>query len=130
MKQFASLYLMIYFLLAGMMTSGDLHELLKISNLVEHINEHSEEQPKVTLIDLIKMHYGFGHPDEKQDKHHDNLPFQSHNCNHTSAVYVVNLSGTIDFELFENSTSVLSFYKAQFPHPISGSIWQPPQLQV
>lgn len=130
MKQFASVYLMIYFLLAGMMASGDLHELLKISNLVEHFKEHSHEQPKVTFIDLIKVHYGSDLPDEKQDEHHDNLPFQSHNCSYTSAVYVVSVSGTITFELFENTTTVVSFYKAQFPPQISGSIWQPPQLRV
>lgn len=130
MKRLAYIYFIPYFLIAGMMTNTDMHEILKISNLVEHFKEHVAEQPRATFIDLIDMHYGSDHPQEKPDKHHDNLPFQSHNCSHTSAVYVVNVSGTIDFELFENSTTVLSFYKAQFPPQISGSIWQPPQLRV
>lgn len=130
MKRLAYIYFIPYFLIAGMMTNTDMHEILKISNLVEHFKEHVAEQPRATFIDLIDMHYGSDHPQEKPDKHHDNLPFQSHHCCNTVAFYVINFLNCVDFKLFASNTTVLSFYRAQLPPQISGSIWQPPKLLV
>lgn len=135
MKQFAYIYLITYFFIAGMMTNGDIHEFLKVSNLIEHFKEHLSSEPAATIPGLFAMHYGSDgktskHHQEDHDKHSGNLPFQSHNCCHASAVYVVNLFNSIDFDLFASNTTMFSFYLTQFPPQISGSIWQPPQSRV
>lgn len=112
------------------MTNVDMHELQKISILIEHFKEHSTNQPKLTFLDLIEMHYGSGYPEEKPDKHSDNLPFQSHHCCNTVAFYVINFPDFPDFKVFSQETKTHAVYQIQFSSTPAGSIWQPPKFHI
>lgn len=117
------------------MTDADMHELLKISNLIEHFQEHFEGEPDSTVLELLEMHYSSDsktadHHGKDHDKHTGNVPFQSHTCCHSVTVYVVEFYNDIDFKFFPSDIPVISFYSKEAPPILARTIWQPPKLHV
>lgn len=117
------------------MTDIDMHEFLKISNLVEHFKEHFKGQPNTTVLELLEMHYGSDsetadHHAKDHDKHEGNLPFQSHSCCHTATFYVISFFNGVDFKFYPVDRFVVSLYTEKTPPILARTIWQPPKLSV
>ena len=134
LKQLAYIYFLAYFLI-GSMTDVDMHELVKISNLVEHFKEHLKGTPNSTVLELLDLHYGSDskatdHQKRDQDKHTKNLPFQSHSCCHAVTFYVVSFFDGIDFKFYPIDRFVASLYNEKTPPILARTIWQPPKLSV
>src|SRR5690554_7650307 len=91
MNSFASISLLLLFLIKGMFPNMDLGcELLKIPNLMEHYAEHRECNDgsfwQFLLDDYLNVDGESG--DHRDDSGHDNLPFHgNHQCCHPSVFY-------------------------------------------
>jgi hypothetical protein len=82
----AATYLLIAFY---SLTLTEFHQLLKIPALVEHYVEHHQEDPSLSLLSFLKMHYpGKFLVDDDYSKDQQ-LPFRSSDCSVTTAFFVV-----------------------------------------
>ena len=91
MNSFASISLLLLFLVKGMFPNLDIGcELLKIPNLMEHYTEHRECNDGSFLQFLWDDYLNVdGEPgDHRDDSSHDNLPFHGNtHCCHPSVFY-------------------------------------------
>jgi hypothetical protein len=111
-----------------MITSEDITELQKVKNLVEHFEEHQAKQPGLAFFELIEIHYGKDRNTEKQDKHSDELPFQSHHCCNSGIAFYTNASYPFQINIFPSEIKNKPTYKIEMPSSSSSSIWQPPKF--
>lgn len=58
-------------------SSTELHELLRIPQLLVHYAQHRKADPPLSFFDFLAMHYSPGHPNDKDSKDDDQLPFKS-----------------------------------------------------
>ncbi|HSM62957.1 MAG TPA: hypothetical protein VK833_03360 [Gillisia sp.] len=130
MNLFTSISLTFLFLLQGFGLSVDLCcELPKISNLLEHYEEHNEAFGDSFMEFLEEDYFSFN----DSQKHHDNsdhedLPFQGnhHCCSHTLVYYTLNTDYVITPELVELNPEY-SFFNSEFFSEYLDSPFQPPQ---
>lgn len=120
----------IFFLAIFLLSTTQLIELLKLPNLFEHYQEHSQLNKKLSIISFLKMHYT---KDVIKDADYDNdmkLPFKSCNCIGPALAFYFN-----HFQLFalspkiENKVPKKNFYTYKFTYSslFLSSIWQPPK---
>lgn len=55
----------------------ELHELFRLPYLVEHFREHRDQNPSLSLLDFLALHYSGNHPEDKDDSEDQQLPFKS-----------------------------------------------------
>ncbi len=71
------------------LTLTEFHQLLKIPALVEHFVEHHREDPSLTLMSFLKMHYPGKYLVDDDYSKDQQLPFRSSDCSATNAFFVV-----------------------------------------
>lgn len=112
-----------------LVSTTELYQFLKMPVLIEHYLEHKGENPKITLVSFIKMHYD--NPVKDADyKTDQQLPFISHGC-HLIVVFTLASPFTLHFpkNILQVIPSKKSFYKSNFYNlEILNSIWQPPKF--
>lgn len=112
-----------------LVSTTELYQFLKMPVLIEHYLEHKGENPKITLVSFIKMHYD--NPVKDADyKTDQQLPFISHGC-HLIVVFTLASPFTLHFpkNILQVIQSKKSFYKSNFYNlEILNSIWQPPKF--
>lgn len=112
-----------------LVSTTELYQFLKMPVLIEHYLEHKGENPKITLVSFIKMHYD--NPVKDADyKTDQQLPFISHGC-HLVVVFTLASPFTLHFpkNILQVIPSKKSFYKGNFYNlEILNSIWQPPKF--
>jgi|CXWL01.1.fsa_nt_gi hypothetical protein len=60
------------------MTAGtELHQFFRIPVLINHYWHHRQENPSITLLEFLKLHYADNHPDDKDESEDAALPFKS-----------------------------------------------------
>lgn len=71
------------------LTLTEFHQLLKIPALIEHYVEHHHEDPSLSLMSFLKLHYpGKFQVDDDYSKDQQ-LPFRSSDFSVTNAFFVV-----------------------------------------
>lgn len=114
-------------MLAYLLSSTELKQLLKIPFLIEHFIEHKSQKNDLSLMAFFALHYGSEHSKDTDDL---KLPFKSHEgCE--------NGVSTILAPIFHLETAFVSyFYESTIVYlkedQISSSsylsaIWQPPK---
>ncbi|MBC7642228.1 MAG: hypothetical protein H7174_07810 [Flavobacterium sp.] len=105
---------------------------MKIPILVEHFNEHKQENPKLSLWAFIMDHYSHGEVIDADFEKDMKLPFKSHNSNCScSIITFLSPIQTFDFEQksFTNEFKKPCFgYKFSFISNFHSAIWQPPKI--
>ncbi|WP_069658834.1 hypothetical protein [Arcticibacter eurypsychrophilus] len=131
MKKLAYIYFIVYFFIGGK-ADADVHDLLKISNLVEHFNEYFNEKQGSTVLEFIQIHYGADSEAANNHKkdHDKDLPFQSHNCCHTLAFYVISSFDGVDFKSYPIDRFDTSLYTEKISPILTRTIWQPPKISA
>ncbi|EOR96164.1 hypothetical protein ADIARSV_0677 [Arcticibacter svalbardensis MN12-7] len=134
MKQLAYIYFILYFFIGGK-ADADVHDLLKISNLVEHVKEYLNEKPDSSILEFIQIHYGAAseaadNHKKDHDEHDEDLPFQSHTCCHTLTFYVISYFDGVDFKFYPINRFDTSHYTEKTPPLLARTIWQPPQISA
>lgn len=127
-KQLSILFLSIY-----LFTTFQINEYLKIPVLVEHFNEHQQENPKLSLWNFIMDHYSHGEVFDADYEKDMKLPFKSHHsvCSCSSIITFFAPTQTFDFQ---NNTFLNEYKKPNFGYTFSfisnfhSSIWQPPKI--
>lgn len=123
LKKFIAISLLSIYLVS----TTELHQLLKLPILIEHFKEHKAQNNSLSFLDFLSLHYNqeFDH-----DKTDNKLPFKSHsNCVSMSIVafinspFIIHLSKTTFFE--PKTLSV--YHKVIFKSSVISTIWQPPR---
>ncbi len=56
----------------------ELHQFLKLPLLLNHFRHHRMEDPSISLLEFLKIHYSTNqHPDDNDDSEDNELPFKS-----------------------------------------------------
>lgn len=59
-------------------SSTELHQFMKIPFLLQHFHDHKNEDPSLSLLAFLKIHYTDNHhPDDNDDREDNELPFKS-----------------------------------------------------
>lgn len=125
-------FIAIAFLSMYLMTTTELHQLLKLPILVEHFTEHKSKDHSITLWKFLCIHYAHGDVHDADYDKDMKLPFKSHSCcnNAISFVFIL-LDDNItfpDFKLIEERKSVTNFYTFLVSCSHLEAVWQPPQF--
>lgn len=122
--------LSITLLLALILRSSELDQLVRIPALISHYLEHSGKDGSMSFERFLELHYQSenGHLD---DGDHKDLPFKSHDCQSFSQILVFEtfvpvISAVIPNWIVQSSAYCDDFY---FLENLS-KIWQPPQAAV
>jgi hypothetical protein len=124
-KKWVSILLLGFYLVST--TEGV--QLLKIPILIMHFRDHQQQNPALTFVAFMKMHYH--HPKKDADYKTDRkLPFVSHSI-HFGSVFTLN--PVFRFVLKKEAPVVLkseisSKREIYYVNSILQSIWQPPKF--
>lgn len=127
MRQFLAIALLSLYLF----TSTEVHELLKLPQLVDHFSDHKQEQKGITLWQFLCDHYAHGDKiDDDRDKDMK-LPYKSIDCNHVVTFNVIPSIISIEIvkpDSFQKLEIPNSFYSNDFCSNNFSFIWQPPKI--
>lgn len=109
-------------------TATELKQLLKVPVLLEHYQEHKEDDQNLNFISFLYMHYAGDDLNDRDQDRDMQLPFKS--CEETSAASIAVLppSGeTLTFVPVEHK-NMLTRLSKNFHPSYFASIWQPPKI--
>ena len=109
-------------MVASFLPNRDANEMSKIPMLVRHFAEHQQQDPQISVLDFISLHF--------QDEKHTKLPFQ-HDYN--GSVMNVVCTFPLKFELKKplfllTETDIAVSEENLFFTSPSFDIWQPPKI--
>jgi hypothetical protein len=113
-----------------LLSTTQLIELLKVPVLVEHYQEHKKENPAITLLGFLDLHYMHGCPRDNDYDRDMQLPFKvpTHSAL-ASLVYIVPaaIPMLLGRRVFREHTQ--TFPKGSFTYSFNylSLIWQPPR---
>lgn len=131
MKSILAILLSTIYIFSAITPQEDWKELAKISDLISHYQEHSLENPTISFIDFLHLHYGENAAKHHTQHNHDKLPFKNHH--HTDITFI---TASIDLHFFALPT-YMGFVGEKYLFPIYNDIesdqrlsdiWQPPKL--
>ena len=80
----------ILFLSIIVLSHSELHQLLRIPVLIDHFKEHKKEDPSITFIQFIKLHYDKIVVDDDYQRDQQ-LPFRDANCTTSVSGLVIDI---------------------------------------
>ncbi|MFZ4057804.1 MAG: hypothetical protein ACOYKE_06675 [Ferruginibacter sp.] len=101
---------------------------MKLSTLVNHFMEHRAENPHLSFLGYISLHYFNGNLKDKDYERDQQLPFKTSDLaaaitlNIPSQVFIVLHHPTLQQE------KKIPFYSAHIPTQSNTDIWQPPRM--
>lgn len=117
-------------LTAFLLSTTELHQLLKLPVVFEHLAEHRKENKSISFLQFLDMHYMHGSPRDKDYSEDMKLPFKTaDNC--ASMVSPVVIPGVT--HVFESLVVSIPEKKNHIPKgeliPSSylSCVWQPPR---
>jgi hypothetical protein len=119
----------ILFLLMYLFTATEIRQFFKLDSFIAHYYEHKAEDPALTFLEFLDIHYGHGNVIDDDYAKDMKLPFKT-TASDFSTVQIAhsfNLSfSTIKIANYKSSTE--SIIKEVFLTPsYLSSIWQPPR---
>lgn len=120
----------IVFIILHLFTATELHQLVRIPELLTHFSEHKASKFSLNFLEFLSLHYGTLANTHDTQSAHDRLPFQG-NCEislHALWVSLPNTSKIPDpYTLIDQSdkTVLPSFI---LPSNDGNHIWQPPKV--
>jgi hypothetical protein len=125
--KFRALFFAVFIFFGSLLPNSDLHELSKISTLLQHFQVHQEKYPEQAgFLQFLQMHYQ--DVQHMQSENHDNLPFK--HFGNSPYDYFVNtpvIQSPASVAVLKPQVVYILFDPAK-PESFSGSIWQPPQI--
>lgn len=124
MKKWISILLLSFYLVS----TTELYQLLKIPTLIEHFIEHSADNPEMTMISFLKLHYD--RPIKDGDYQTDQkLPFVVHSF---PLILVFTIISDFKVEIkkeipSDDHKSIFSYDRLFYYKDVVNSIWQPPK---
>jgi hypothetical protein len=106
-------------------------ELLKMPILIEHYQEHKQENQALSLLGFLEMHYAHGSPKDADYDKDMKLPFKS--CSPSSISTISFYTPFPEFKqqpplvYYENEQQQFSDYSFSYSSSFLSTIWQPPR---
>ena len=115
----------------AMLPGMDVHELTKLPDLLEHYHEHKKNNPEITVVAFLKLHYEDVRHHEQDHQNHHKLPLSNHhhqhNCNLHHVLFTIpDVTVSLAVEPLQRENKVV--YKTPTELNFYGSIWQPPRI--
>jgi hypothetical protein len=127
LKKFAS----ILFLTIYLFSTTEAIQLFKISAAIEHFAEHKAENPSLTFLAFLEIHYLHGSPKDKDYEKDMKLPFKTP-CDGVCIANVALVPSSFNFIVYE---PLVSFEKKNYillnqcaASAYLSNIWQPPKV--
>lgn len=120
-------YIVILLMSIHLLTSTELHQLLKLHEFVSHYFEHQTQNPELNLLEFIQLHYFSGNVHDEDYAEDMKLPFKQTCIEHT-LVYIPIIHQVTIAEHTEIPLKKPMFYQEdkQFTAYLS-DIWNPPR---
>ncbi|MDI9319475.1 MAG: hypothetical protein QM530_03275 [Phycisphaerales bacterium] len=125
-------FIAISFLTAYLLSTTELHQLLKLPFLVEHFVEHKEQNKRMTLWQFLSLHYAEGNAKDADYEKDMKLPFKSHDC--CSSINIVAFIAqpiaafTIqERPIYRTQKSFSTLKEVCLRASFLSNIWQPPK---
>lgn len=119
------------FLLAVVLLTGitEFHQFLKVPVLLSHLQQHRRDDPALSLLDFLRIHYGNNrHPDDGDEQQDTGLPFRTAEpIQHTDIPLCSHKELTLDPPSFPVSPSI-AYYPEIVPCNRSQNIFHPPPI--
>ena len=120
----------ILFLTVYLLSTTELHQLLKLPMVFEHFYDHQKENKEISFLQFLDMHYMHGSPNDKDINEDMKLPFKAaDNCSeNVSPVQVPQFAHVLAIPVISVTVKKGCISKIQFISTsyLSG-IWQPPK---
>jgi hypothetical protein len=132
MKRYAASLLLAFFLLTTFVPPAAWQALGQLAALETHFEEHQKENPRITFLDFLILHYGSDFKKHQSEHDHSKLPLK-HSTPSVSATIV--LSPPVEIWLFnpnfqrtivEKRLSNFDYHQVFVSLNLS-NIWQPPR---
>lgn len=110
-------------------SATELHQLIRLPQLVAHYHEHKKEDPSLSLIGFLQLHYTANHPMDNDEEDDNQLPFKT-----TDAIGHVDFSigiGRLPLNIPPEFSAVVN----QITHPEGDpchrgyAVFRPPQVR-
>lgn len=106
-------------------------ELLKMPILIEHYQEHKQENKELSLLGFLEMHYANDSPIDADYDKDMKLPFKSCTTSSISTIYFYTpfpeFKQHPPLVYFENEQHQFSDYSFSYSSSFLSAIWQPPR---
>ena len=125
-----AIVLSIVFLAESALPLMELHELSKVPALMEHFEKHKKENPGITFLAFLALHYSNTEHHEQDQQAHHQLPFSHHhhtNCTELQATFVAAAVNT-PVALIPLHDVGRVVYAGPCPSSFNAPIWQPPKI--
>jgi hypothetical protein len=112
-----------------LISSTELHQLIKLPTLVEHFIEHKKENNNLSLWSFLYMHYASEHGTKSDNEHDSKLPFKSHSECSSQVLTITPLPHHPDFikPVFSEKKDFLMYNENFLSSAHLSSVWQPPK---
>lgn len=129
MRKFAAISLLIVFAYTSLVPMKVQEAVRALPNLLEHFEEHLEENPQLTLMEFWELHYGSEYNEHKSDHDHSKLPCKDHNCCHVhSMVLAVVVENQFPLQVPSDASGAIHHIDEEMlPSSLVHNIWQPPK---
>ena len=123
-------FFVIFALYSVVLSSIELDELLKFSNLIKHFKEHQQLNNQLTFSDFLFRHYSIPDDHDGDSEKDEKLPFKKpHDCFLAHIQIVLHQNTSIKLKLIEEELSEpLLYFEENLPQGSLSNIWQPPKV--
>jgi hypothetical protein len=123
-------FFVIFALFSVVLSSVELDELLKFSNLIKHFQEHQQLNNQLTFSDFLFRHYSIPDDHDGDSEKDEKLPFKKpHDCFLAHIQIVLHHNTLIKLKLIEEQLSEpLLYLEENLPQGSLSNIWQPPKF--
>lgn len=121
------IFFAVYLFLGSLLPNSDLHELSKISDLLQHYQTHVALNGQLTFAAFLHMHYQG--EENIPSENHDRLPLkQMGNSAYDYFVAMPLLQSPFRVKEVVEPQQFIPLTQPRVPDAFTGSIWQPPQF--
>ena len=123
-------FLAVTFLVESLFPHAEVAEFIKVPELLKHFENHKQEDPSISFLEFLHLHYGDSQHAHRDQQHHQKLPFSKSHHHHVNLVQVIQapeeIKSSIDFTLLRK-IEVVFYSESKVSTPSTG-VWQPPKV--
>ncbi|WP_192823018.1 hypothetical protein [Rufibacter sp. LB8] len=121
------LFLAVYLFLGSLLPNSDLHELSKVSYMLQHYQTHVALNGQLSFTEFLHMHYQG--EENTRSENHDQLPLkQMGNSAYDYFVAMPMFQSPFRVNTAPEPQQFIPLTQPRVPDAFTGSIWQPPQF--
>lgn len=111
-------------------TVTEFRQFFKINSFIEHYREHKAEDPSLSMLDFLDIHYGHGNVVDDDYEKDMKLPFKTTSSDFGASQWVSSFTVFIMPQLLTDYEESMSFTPKSlvlFSSYLS-AVWQPPRF--